>query len=133
MSEYPSNLSRQQVISLAVLLGLLLVGLSVMATYTTYHWLRGDYAVKNLNAASMTCEKRIDEYFGDREVIRYYDGHSSFYERETGDFVVFYKVDAHSFQKPYPVHEHLVKCVIMDSFGFVKSFEAYDHGPASPS
>ncbi|HUH37889.1 MAG TPA: hypothetical protein VL027_08095 [Spongiibacteraceae bacterium] len=112
-----------------VMLGILVISLSMMSTFVIYALHTGKFDVHDIGEASYTCEEAIARKFGKRIVVMHYDGLSSHYKPDTGDYIVFYRVDARMDDKnPLEISDYLVKCVVRETFGFVLGFDAFKLG-----
>lgn len=84
------------------------------------------FFARSINDASYDCEDKINSYFDDELISKYYDDISSRYEANDHQYIIYYRVSAREMENDFPViYDYMAKCVVWEKLGYVSSFRAY--------
>ena len=84
------------------------------------------FFARSIGGAADSCEEKINDYFGDRLVSKYYDEISSRHDSSRKQYTIYYRISHSTSTDGRPgIENSMAKCVVWESLGYVSDFRVF--------
>lgn len=129
MSNDDDNPGRSKWTLVLIIIGLVAVLSVIIFSVTAFQpKTQSSFFARSINDASYDCESKIEKKYGTKLVSKYFDNHSSRYEADRRQYLIYYRITVHELDQKIPTNnDYMAKCTVWERLGYVSEFRVYEY------